>query len=484
MKYKIIIKILSLITATVSAAMLLPWLCAVRSGTDDAKAFVLASAICAALSAAAFSWSKNAPYSDLGVRESYACVTFSWIAASVAGALPFLFSGVCTTFTDAFFETMSGFTTTGSSIFTQVEHLPKGILLWRALTQWLGGMGIVVLVLAITSIAGGGSNGLFKAESPGPVLQKTDPTIDKMSKKLWNIYIGITLLSILLLLAGGMPLFDSVCHSFSAVSTGGFSIKNDGIGFYNSAYIEYALTFIMFICGISFSLHLAALAKRSLRPYRDAECLFYIKIVLSATAAIAFFLVTSGRFGNIPEAVRNAAFNVVSIITTTGFANAEDFSLWHKFAVVLLFALMFIGGCAGSTAGGIKCVRINAAWQTAKTESRKLIHPNAIIPIQMGKQPVDGQFAASAATFIVLYIFVYIISTLLLCACGCELTTSASAIAAALGNIGPGLGEIGPKGSFSHLCCFAKWVCSFCMLAGRLELYTVFVLLCKDEWVR
>ncbi len=484
MNYKIIVKFLAVIVGIVAAAMILPWLWAVRAHTKDSHALLWSLIICATVAALLFYRTKSTRMSDMGTREASACVTFAWIAASAAGALPYLMYGCCAGFTDAFFETMSGFSTTGSTIFKSVEQLPKGILLWRSTTQWLGGMGIVVLALAITPILGGGANGLFKAESPGPVLQKTDPTINLMSKNLWNIYVGVTLLCVVLLMLGGMPLFDSLCHALSAVSTGGFSVKNDGIGAYNSAYIEYALTFVMFICGISFTLHLAALAKRSLKPYRDSETFFYVKLVAFATASIAFFLLTAGGCKSGAAAFKDSLFNVVSLITTTGFANAADFSYWPPFAVVLVFLLMFPGGCAGSTSGGIKCVRINSVWQAAKAEIKKIVHPNAIIPIHAGEQTISEKFAASAAIFIVLYLFVFLCASLLLCAAGNSALTSLSAVAATLGNIGPGLREIGPKGSFAQLNAFSKWVCSFCMLCGRLELYTVFVLFRKDEWVR
>ncbi len=483
MKYKIVVKFLSLIVGIISASMVLPWLWAVREGTSDGHAFISSICIGAVVSSLAWTWSKNAKISDLGAREAFACVTFSWIVASFIGSIPYLLSGCHASFTDAFFETMSGFSTTGATIFVKTEELPQGILLWRALTQWLGGMGIVVLAIAVAPILGGGVNSLFKAESPGPVLQKITPTINGMSKHLWNVYMGITILCVVFLKLGGMPLFDSLCHTFAAVSTGGFSTKTLSLGFYNSAYFEFVLTATMFVCGINFALHLTALAKRNLKAYTDNECVVYVKLILGSTALIMFFLRTAGGYKSLSLAFRHALFQVVSIMTTTGFSST-DYSVWPPVTIILLFILMIIGGCAGSTAGGIKCIRLDAAWQSAKVEIKRLVHPNAVMPVRVGNQVIENRLAASAAVFAVLYLLIFAISTIIICASGHKIMTSSSAVAATLGNIGPGFGEVGPSGNFAHLGNIAKWVCSSCMLLGRLELYTVLVLLSRDEWVK
>ena len=483
MKYKIVVKFLSLISGIISFAMIFPWLLAVRCGTKDAHAFLWSLLLCAACAGIAFFYTKDAPASDLKTREAFACVTLAWIVASVFGSLPFLFSGCCRSFTDAFFETMSGFSTTGATIFKVVEPLPRSILLWRAETQWLGGMGIVVLAIAVSSILGGGVNNLFKAESPGPVLQKTAPTINAMSKSLWNVYMAVTVICFVLLKLGGMSVLDAVCHSFSAVSTGGFSTKTAGIAYYSSPYIEYVLSVVMFVCGINFSLHLAAFSKKSFKPYNDSECIFYVKIVLCAIAAIIFFLMKDAGCKTFSSALRQAVFQVTSIITTTGFATA-DFDKWPPVLVLVMFLLMLSGGCAGSTAGGIKCIRIKAVWQAVKVEIKKLVHPNAVIPVRMGEQAAENGFAASAAIFIVLYLLIFTAAAFIICACEHDVRTSVGSVAATLSNIGPGFGDVGPSGNFADLSRLSKWVCSLCMLSGRLELYTVLVLLSKDEWVK
>ncbi|MDO4952667.1 MAG: potassium transporter TrkG [Synergistaceae bacterium] len=483
MKCKVVIKFLSLIAGIISLSMVFPWLLAVRCGTKDAHAFLWSLLLCAVCAGMAFFFSKDAPTSDLKTREAFAGVTLSWIVASVFGCLPFLFARCCGTFTDAFFETMSGFSTTGATIFKTVEPLPRSILLWRAETQWLGGMGIVVLAIAVSSILGGGVNSLFKAEAPGPVLQKTAPTINAMSKSLWNVYVTVTVICVILLKLGGMSVLDAVCHSFSAVSTGGFSTKTASIAYYSSPYIEYVLSAAMFVCGINFSLHLAAFSKRSLIPYKDSECVFYVKIVVCAIIAIVFFLMKDTGCKPFSAALRQAVFQVTSIITTTGFATA-DFDKWPSVLVLVMFLLMLSGGCAGSTAGGIKCIRIKTVWQAVKVEIKKLVHPNAIVSVRMGEQTVEDSFVASAAIFIVLYLLIFAAATMVISACEHDIRTSIGAAAATLSNIGPGFGKVGPSGNFADFTSLSKWICSLCMLSGRLELYTVLVLLSKDEWVK
>lgn len=483
MKHKIVVKFLSAISGLVSASMILPWLCAVRAGTKDAHALLWSMVAGLMLSGLMYLYSKDAKNSDLGAREAFVCVSLAWVVASLIGSMPFMFSKCCKTFTDAFFETMSGFSTTGASIFTKVEHLPHGILLWRALTQWLGGMGIVVLLIALIPMFGGGLAHLFKAESPGPVLEKTNPTINSMSQNLWNAYLAVTILCFVLLKLGGMSIFDSLCHAFSTVSTGGFSTKNASIGHFNSAYIDYALSFVMLICGINFSLHLALVAKRTLKVYKDAECIFFLKLVCFATFAVTAILLYSHTYKAFSMAFRKALFQVASLVTTTGYGTA-DFSLWPSAAMLILFLLMLSGGSAGSTSGGIKCIRIYAGLQSIKSEFKRFVHPNAVVPVHIGDSVIDTKVASSSTVFCMLYFFVFVISAFIITLTGEDLLVSISSVAATLSNIGPGFGKVGPAGNFSTLSPIAKWVCSFCMLTGRLELYTVLVLFSKDEWVK
>jgi len=483
MKPKIVIKILSALIALVSVSMVFPWLWAARRGTADAHAFIASIGIGLFIALCMFQFSKKAKGSDLGEREAFACVTFSWITASSIGALPFMLGGYCKSFTDAFFETISGFTTTGASIFRQVENLPPGILLWRAETQWLGGMGIVVLLIALLPMFGGGLAHLFRAESPGPVLEKMNPTINKMSQNLWYAYIGVTIIGIILLKLGGMGYLDAICHCFSAVSTGGFSTKNASVGYFNSAYIDYVLSFLMFICGINFSLHLMFVLKRSLRPYKDPECIFYTKITVVATLLITWIIFSAHKCDTVSLAFRQALFQVTSIMTTTGFATT-DFSLWPSAAMLILFLLMILGGCAGSTAGGIKCIRLLTGVESVKSELKRFVHPNAVVPVRIGERAITPRLANSSAVFCVLYFLVFVISALIIAMTGEDLLVSSSAVAATLGNIGPGFAKVGPAGNFADLVPLSKWVCSFCMLTGRLELYTVLVLFTKDEWVK
>lgn len=483
MKIKVVLKFLSLIIALVSFCMIFPFLWAVRDHTTDSKAFLLSMAIGAVTAAVMYEFSKNARHTDMGTREAFAAVSFSWIFASLIGCLPYLLGGYVPSLADAYFETMSGFTTTGASILTNVAANPRGILMWRAETQWLGGMGIVVLVIALLPVLGGGLNRLFQAESPGPVLEKTSPTINDMAKNLWYVYIGLTVVGVLLLMAGGMNLFDSICHMFATVSTGGFSTRNASVAAYNSAYIDWTLTIIMFLSGANFSLHLTAVTRRTLKPYKDEEFIFYGKVVLLSTAAIAICLYAHGAYKSVIDTIRYAAFQVVSIMTTTGFVTA-NYDLWPPFTQVILLLLMIIGGCAGSTAGAIKCVRANIMLKSIKAEIKHLIHPNAVIAISVDGNALPHERVTSTVIFVLTYLLLFAAAVLITTATGQDIVTALGAVATTLGNVGPGLGKVGPIYNFESQTDIAKWLFSFCMLCGRLELFTVLVLFSRDTWRR
>ena len=483
MRLKIVFRFLALISVVISCSMLFPLFWALKDGTDDSNSFVLSMGVGFVMSGLLFYAGKGAKPQDMGSREAFAAVTLAWVFASLQGSLPYLFGGYITSFTDAYFEAMSGFTTTGATIIKDIAANPRGILMWRAQTQWLGGMGIVVLTIALLPMLGVTMTNLFKAESPGPVLEKISPRIQDMATMLWQVYMGLTVLGVLLLMCGGMNLYESISHTFTAVSTGGFSPKNGSVGEYNSAWFDWVLTFVMFLSGANFNLHFLFIMKKNLTPYRDPEFKFYTKITLLASFAIAAFIYFNGIYSTVPDALRFAAFQVVSLMTTTGFVTA-DYSLWPPFTQLLLVLLMILGGCAGSTSGAVKCVRIQVLLKQISAELKRCIHPHATVPVRIGSHSVNAEMVHSAVTFVALYMLIFFAASVGVAATGDDILTSITAVAATLGNVGPGLGNVGPVNNFADEHFAAKWIYSFCMLTGRLELYTVLVLFTKDAWKR
>ncbi len=415
--------------------------------------------------------------STIGKREGYLIVTGSWIIFSLFGSLPFTIGGAISSYTDAFFETISGFTTTGASILTEVESMSHGLLYWRSMTQWLGGMGIIVLSLAILPVLKIGSMQLFSAEVPGPTPDKLHPKIRETAKRLWVIYLGFTLTEAVLLKLGGMSFFDAICHSFTTMATGGYSTKTASIAAFDTPYIHYVITIFMIIAGTNFTLAYFGLHGRFRKIFTNEEFLFYISLLLlfivGVTAVLHF---TRGHA--LEESFRDAAFQVVSIVTTTGYATA-DYCSWGPFLVVVIFILMFTGGSAGSTGGGIKMVRLLLLAKNSRLELRRLIHPNAIIPVRLNHKAVSQNTMYNVLAFIVFYFFITGLSSIIISSMGYDISSSFSAVAASLGNIGPGLGQVGPTMNYAHFPVFGKWFLSFLMLLGRLELFTVLVLFTK-----
>jgi trk system potassium uptake protein TrkH len=482
-KFRIVARFLAVIVFLISLCMLMPLGWAVKDGSGDIRAFAVSIAAGCIFSLVLFLIGYKARAKDMGTREAFAAVALAWIFASLQGCLPYIAGGYISSFTDAYFEAMSGFTTTGATILTNIEMNPRGILMWRAQTQWLGGMGIVVLTLALLPMLGMSVTQLFKAEVPGPVLEKISPRIQDAATMLWRVYMGLTVLGITVLFFGGMSFYESVCHIFTTVSTGGFSPRNASIAAYNSAYFDWVLTIIMFLSGANFNLHLLALKKKSLNPYKDPEFLFYVKTAFAATFAISLYLYMQGFSHTVTHALRYGAFQVVSIMTTTGYVTA-DYSLWPPFTQVLLLSLMFIGGCACSTAGSIKCIRIQVIFRQIAAEIKRFIHPHAAVTVRVGNQKIENKMVASVATFVVLYVLIFVFSSIAVSATGQDLITSFSAVATTLGNVGPGFGAVGPVNNFASQHDVAKWIYSFCMLCGRLELYTILVLFSRDTWHR
>lgn len=483
MNYFIVAKFLAAIAFTVTASMGFPFIWSVADGSRDIKAFLLSALIGFGMSAVLAFAGRGSKQGSMGAREAIACVALAWIVSSFIGCLPYIFDGTIPYFTDAYFEAMSGFTTTGASVIREMEPVPRGILMWRATTHWLGGMGIVVLVIAMLPLLGGNMTYLFKAESPGPTLDKVSPRITEMATTLWKIYVGITVIGIVLLMAGGMSFYDAIAHSFAAVSTGGFSTHTASVAYYDSAYLDYVIIFLMFACGANFTLHFAALRARSLKPYKEPEFLFYSGVVVIATALVCSHLFWQGIYTNFWDALRFSSFQVVSIITTTGFVTA-DYMQWPCFTQLILLAIMMIGGCAGSTAGAIKCVRFQIVIKAAFGELRKLIHPNAVVVVQQGEKAVSPQMVSAASCFIAIYFMIWGLSAIAVSLTGNDIVTSISAVSATLSNVGPGLASVGPVSNFADQAAFAKWVYIFDMLCGRLEIYTLLALFTRGLWRR
>jgi trk system potassium uptake protein TrkH len=476
----LVISRVGLILVAIAAFMLTPIPFSLYYGTNDIRAILLSAAITAA---AGFLMYRLHPEEDeIGHREGILIVTLGWVLAAGFGGLPFYLYGTFTTYTDAYFEAMSGFTTTGASVLADIEAQPAGILFWRDLTHWVGGMGIVVLSLAVLPLLGAGGMQLYKAEVPGPTADKLVPRVRETAKRLYIVYSIISAAEVLLLLAGGMSLFDSLTHMFGTMGTGGFSPKNASVGAYDSVYIEMVISAFMFIAGANFLLHYQAMSQRDLSVYgRDEEFCFYASVVgffiLTTTANLVLYKIYPG----ILTALRYATFSVVSITTTTGFVTA-DFGKWPTYGHYVLLFLMFVGGCAGSTGGAIKCVRVWLLLKIAYGQLFRIMHPKAVRNVWYNGRIVPLDVVQGIQSMSLLYMTVFVVASLALAWLGKDIITAISAVAATLGNVGPGLGAVGPVENYAHFSIPAKWICSFCMLVGRLEVYSVIVLLVPEFW--
>ena len=476
---KIIFNILGKLLVGESVFLFLSLLVSLLYQESDTSAFLYSGLITFAVGGLSYLTSKGVK-KDMGKREGYIIVSLVWVVFSIFGCLPYLFSGAIPSVTDAFFETMSGFTTTGSSILNNIEELPHGILFWRSLTQWLGGMGIIVMFLAILPTLGIGGRELFVAEVPGPAPDKLTPRIKETARNLWGLYASFTFVECILLMLGGMSFFDAINHSLTTMATGGYSTKQASVGYFDSAYIQYVIIAFMFIAGTNFTLSYAMLTGRISKVFKDEEFRFYSLVILLFSVVIAVGVVVTSQMG-IEQAFRDSLFTVVSIITTTGYATV-DYLIWMPLLGMLIFVLMFVGGSAGSTGGGVKVVRILLLFKNSFHELKRLIHPNAVIPIRYNQRVVDQRTITNILAFFVFYIIIFMSSTVLMSFWSSDIFSALSAVATTLGNIGPGFGEIGPMENFSKLPDLAKWFLSFLMLLGRLELFTVLVLFSPSFW--
>jgi trk system potassium uptake protein len=417
---------------------------------------------------------------DLNYREGFVTVSLAWTAVGIAGALPFYLSGSAPSAIDAVFESISGFTTTGSTILSDIEAVPPGILLWRSLTQWLGGMGIIVLGVAILPYLGVGGMQLFRAEVPGPTKDRLRPRIQDTAKVLWIVYAGLTLILAVLYLIGGMTVFEAVNHALTTLPTGGFSTRNTSMGEF-SGFIQWTAVLFMFLAGVNFTLHYRTLTRGPGVYFADSEWKLYALVVLAATALVAVSIYSP----DVPleRTARTAAFQVVAIVTTTGYGTA-DYALWSPFAQILLFLLFFVGGMAGSTAGGPKAVRVLIILKHGFGEMRRYLHPRAIMVTKLSGRPVPSEVMLNVFAFMILYVGLFGVGTLLMAGTGLSLPSAAGAAATAISNVGPGLDQVGPVENFGFIAGWGKLVMVVLMLVGRLEIYTVLLLFHPGLWRR
>lgn len=476
MNKKLIFKILGIILGIEGAVLLLPFFTALLH-RENTAAFAVSALLCLAV---------GLPLSHLRTektrlqnRDGFACVALGWVALSAFGALPYVLSGCCG-YVDALFETISGFTTTGASIFSAPTELPRGVQLWRAMTQWLGGMGVLVLLLALLPKLGEGSVNLMKAESPGPISTKLLPRTNDTAKILYVIYIVLTVLETLALRIARMPWFDAVTTALTTISTGGFSIRNESIAYYQSEAIVWIVCFFMFVAAINFSLLFMFATGRWRDAIRSEELRVYTLLVLGSTALIALDLVLRGGHGAY-RAVSESAFQVLSLISTSGFATA-DFALWPAFSQSILLLVMFTGGCAGSTAGGLKLSRIVLLFKGVKRELRRILHTREVRPITLDGQRVEESTLSSVSIFFFLYLVILLLCSTVVSLDGLNFVESFSAALTMISNVGPGLGALGPTCNFGFLSALSKLALSFTMLLGRLEIMPLLVLFFPSVW--
>lgn len=480
MNTRMILKTLGFLLIIEAASMLPSLLVSLIYKGNDFAAFLITIVIL--LLTGVILYRMKVKNTNLYSRDGFAIVSIGWIMISLFGALPFILSGAIPSFFDAFFECVSGLTTTGSSILQDVEGLPKGILFWRSSTIWLGGMGVLVLTLAILPKAGATSFQIMKAESPGPNPDKLVPKIAQTAQILYSIYLGLTIVLTVLLIIAGMPVYDALIHAIGTAGTGGFSIKNLSVGSYNNIFIEVIITVFMFIFGINFALHYHVLKGNVKSIFKDEEFCFYTGTVIIAIILISVNL-TGSVFNSVGESLRHASFQVTSVITTTGYST-YDFNQWPTFSKTILVILMFMGACAGSTSGGMKCIRIVVLLKTVKRELKRILHPRAVNTVKLSGRNLDDSLMSGVTSYFFAYFVVFVISILLISLDGKDLTTTFTSVTTTINNVGPGLGLVGPSGNFADYSDFSKFLFSFIMLFGRLEIFPMLLLFTPSFWRR
>ncbi len=474
---KIIINLLGFLLMVEGVFMLVPAIVSIIYKENDLVPFLKSSAITISIGFVFWILTRDAKRA-VGKREGFIIVTIVWVIYSVFGSLPYILSGAIPSFTNAFFETISGFTTTGASIINDVEALPHGILFWRSMTHLIGGMGILVLTVAVLPFLGVGGMQLFNAEASGVAPDKLHPKVRETAQRLWGIYILLISIETIMLIFGGMNLFDALCHSFGTLASGGFSTKNASIAAF-SPYIQYVVIFFMILAGTNFNLHYYLIKGKFKKIFKNQEYKYFISIILISTVVIAFFLVKT--HAPIEKSFRDALFQVTSIVTCTGFVTA-DYTGWAKFLWFFIFVLMFVGGSVGSTSGGIKVLRHLLLFKNSVVEFKRMLHPSAVIPVRCNGKVISNEIIFKVHAFFFMYLVIFIISSLLLTFFGMDFVSSMGAVVTTMGGIGQGLGSVGPVSNFALVPTAGKWLLSFMMLIGRLELFTVIILFYPAFW--
>lgn len=480
MSWHLILNLIGFVLIFTSIFMLIPAVVSLLYGGEDLTSFLVSFAITFLSGGLLYLSTKGHRKEDVRHRDGFIIVTLSWLAISFFGALPYMLSGGLHSFTDAYFEAMSGFTTTGASVIKDIEALPKGILFWRSLTQWIGGMGIILFAIAILPFLGAGTVHLFRAEVPEITVDKLRPRIINTAKALWYIYVIITVAATLLYMAGGMGIYDALCHSFTTLATGGFSTKNASIAHFESPFIDAVVTIFMFLSGVNYSLYFFVFRGNILMLFKSSEFKFYISVTLLSIALITLNMWGSS-YGSFLDSIRYASFQAVSIMTTTGYVTA-DYERWPFFSQILLVILMFFGSMIGSTGGGMKQVRVLLMLKQAYREIYQLIHPHAMTTLKIDDKVLTKELLGNIWGFLFLFLFIWVVSTLALTALGVDIITSATTAISAMSNVGPALGEAGPTENYSSLPALGKWILISCMLTGRLEIYTVIILFIPHFW--
>ncbi len=480
MRWRFIFKLVGILIFYLGLSMLVPISFGIYYKDGSLIPLIKAISVTLGFGMLLYLLNRGATTEVMSQRDGMAIVALGWTTAGVFGSLPFFFSPEGFNFTDAFFESVSGLTTTGASILTNIETLSKGLLMWRSFIQWLGGMGIIVLSIAILPFLGVGGMQLYKAEVPSPVPDKLKPRIRDTAMILWKVYLLFTIIETILLMLGGMNLYNAFSHALTTMPTGGFSTQNSSIAHFDNLYIDLVIILFMVIAGINFSLHYQLLSGKPAVLFKDSECRFFLGavVVLTVLVTIDVYGIT---YDNVGQALRHSAFQVVSIITTTGFATA-DYEQWPAMSQLILLLCMFLGASAGSTAGGMKCLRVMLCFKYCYKELFLLVHPRAVLHVKIGGKMVPEDVMRSVLGFLSLYVGLYGLATVLLAGVGVDFVTAIGAVAATLGNIGPGFGQVGPVENYAQIPNLGKWILSGCMLLGRLEIYTLIIFLVPEFW--
>ena len=480
MRLGFILKITGMLIFYFGSTMIFPLIVGLYYQDSSLRPLAISMALTGVAGLTLYGLFRKAEAEIISQREGMAIVAVGWTAVGLFGAIPFYLGDAQFTFTDAVFESVSGFSTTGASVLTRIEDVSKGLLFWRSFIQWLGGMGIIVLSVAILPFLGVGGMQLYKAEVPSPVPDKLKPRIRDTAMILWKVYALFSLVEVILLMLGGMGFYDALCHTFTTMPTGGFSTKNASVAHYDSVYFDCIFIIFMVLAGINFSLHYQLIRGRPLTFWQDSECRFFLA-ALAIMIALVSLDVFRSVYDTLGEALRYGAFQVVSIVTTTGYATA-DYEKWPAMSQLILLVCMFVGASAGSTGGGMKCLRIMLCFKYCYKELFSLIHPHAVSRIKIAGKTVPDDIMRSVLGFLALYVGLFAVSSIVLAGLGVDFTTSFSAVAACIGNIGPGFGMVGPVENFAGIPLAGKWLLVWCMLLGRLEIFTVIILVVPEFW--